>query len=75
MKPPPYTHLYSVAGSAVSGMECEMLSLSSRRIHKSNWGQMHRLRDIAKKGRYSAEYLMSGFVQKQTIMIRDYLGS
>lgn len=36
---------------------------------------MHRLRDTAKKGRYSAEYLMSGFVQKQTIMIRDYLGS
>lgn len=62
MKPPPYTHLYSVAYSVVSGMECEMLSLSSRRIHKSNWGQMHQLRDTAKKGRYSAEYLMSGYV-------------
>lgn len=62
MKPPPYTHLYSVACSVVSGMECEMLSLSSRRIHKSNWGQMHGLRDTAKKGRYSAEYLMSGYV-------------
>ena len=62
MKPPPSTHLYSVAGGVVSGMEYEMLSLSSRRIHKSNWGQMHRLRDTAKKGRYSAEYLMRGYV-------------
>lgn len=75
MKPPPSTHLYSVALSVDSGTECEMLSLSSRRIHKSNWGQMHGPRDRAKKGRYSAEYLMSGFVWKQTIMIRDYLGS
>lgn len=75
MKPTPSTHLYSVALSVGSGMECEMLSLSSRRIHKSNWGQMHGPRDTAKKGRYSAEYVMSGFVWKQTIMIRDYLGS
>lgn len=75
MKPPPSTHLYSVAGGVVSGMEYEMLSLSSRRIHKSNWGQMHGLRDTAKKGRYSAEYLMGGYVWKQTIMIRDYLSS
>lgn len=62
MKPPPYTHLYSVACSVASGMECEMLLLSSKRIHKSKWGQMHKLRDTAKKGRYSAEYPMSNFV-------------
>lgn len=62
MKPPPSTHLYSVACSVVSGMEWEMLSLSSRRICKSNGGQIHRLRDTAKKGRYSAEYLMSSSI-------------
>lgn len=75
MKPPPSTHLYSVACGVASGMECEMLSLSSRRIHKSNWGQMPGLRNTAEKQRYSAEYLMSGYIWKQTIMIRDYLGS
>lgn len=62
MKPPPHTHLYSVVWNVASGMEFEMLSLSSRRIHKSNWGQMHGLWDTAEKGRYSAEYLMSGYV-------------
>lgn len=56
MKPPPYTHLYSVACVVVSGTEFEMLSLSSKRIHKRNWGQMHGLRDITKKARYSTEF-------------------
>ena len=54
MKPPPYTHLYSVACVVVSGTEFEMLSLSSQRIRKRNWGQMHGLRDITKKVRYTA---------------------
>lgn len=56
MKPPPYAHLYSVVCVVVSGTEFEMLSLSSKRIHKRNWGQMHGLRDITNKVRYSAEY-------------------
>lgn len=49
MKLPPYTHLYSVALRVVSGTECEMLSLSCRRIHKSNRGQTHGLWDNTEK--------------------------
>jgi hypothetical protein len=68
--------LYSGACSVVSGMECEMLSLSSRRIHKSKWEQMHRPEDLQRKAdTVLSTWWVVPYKNKQTIMISDYLGS